>query len=75
MMIEKYQMLEIFGGDFMEKDKKKKDYGGCTTINAKDPGEINYWCGKLCCTQQQLTEALKDEGNSVDKIKKRFKKD
>jgi len=59
----------------MEKDKKKKDYGGCTTINAKDPGEINYWCGKLCCTQQQLTEALKDEGNSVDKIKKRFKKD
>lgn len=54
----------------MSDDLSKRRPQDATKINVHEAWELEYWCKTLGVTAQQLKDAVKAVGTSVDAVKK-----
>ncbi|MCE6991039.1 DUF3606 domain-containing protein [Dyadobacter sp. CY323] len=58
----------------MADDKTKKGPADSSRINLSEDYEVSYWTDTLGVTRQELEEAVKAAGPSVEAVKKHLKK-
>jgi len=58
----------------MSGNKSGREPLDCSRVSIEKPEEMNYWCGKLCCTQKELARAIDEVGDSPDEVEKHLKK-
>lgn len=54
----------------MPDDLTKKRPQDASKINIHEPYEVNYWCGELRCTKEQLIAAVHAVGVSAAAVRK-----
>ena len=54
----------------MPDNLNKKRPHDATRINLNQSWELEYWCGALNCTEDELREAVEKVGDSVDAVTK-----
>jgi hypothetical protein len=60
--------------EMMAADKKHRDKPDHSRVNTDEEREIRYWTRKFGVTSQQLNEAVKTAGISVEAVQKALRK-
>lgn len=58
----------------MSDDLKKRRPQDASKISLTEKWEIDYWCEKFGCTEQQLRNAVKAVGHGADAVKRHLGK-
>ena len=58
----------------MPDDKTKKKPQDASKINLGQSYEINYWCGKFGCSEEELKKAVRTVGTSKEDVEGYFNK-
>lgn len=58
----------------MSDDLRKRLPQDASKISLTEKWEVDYWCEKFGCTEQQLRNAVKAVGHGADAVKKHLGK-
>lgn len=58
----------------MSDDKSKTRPQDASRVNIHEPYEVEYWCSKFGCTEQELVDAVQKVGVMADDVEKELKR-